>query len=75
MRRTIIAALLVCVGLSLADSLPDFDKLWDFGNPSKSESTFSSLLRPAIGSGDIDYYAQLLTQAAPRCGTPTEPAQ
>jgi tetratricopeptide (TPR) repeat protein len=64
MRRTIIAALLVCVGLSVADSLPDFDKLWDFANPVKTESTFSSLLRPAVGSGDIDYYAQLLTQVA-----------
>ena len=44
--------------------LPDFDELWDFNDPEKSEQAFSELLAVAESVGDPDYHAQLLTQIA-----------
>ena len=44
--------------------LPDFDRLWDYGNPQKSEQAFRELLPQARASGDASYLAQLLTQVA-----------
>jgi tetratricopeptide (TPR) repeat protein len=49
---------------ALAAPLPDFDKLWDYGNPAKSEASFRGLLPQARESGDRGYLAQLLTQIA-----------
>ena len=44
--------------------LPDIDKLWDYGNPVQTESKFRELILLAMESGNISYYAQLLTQVA-----------
>ncbi len=45
-------------------NLPDFDKLWDYNNPEKTEKAFRELLPVARDSGDVDYHAQLLSQIA-----------
>ncbi len=44
--------------------LPDFDKMWDYGNPQQTEIKFRELIPMAIESGNISYFAQLLTQIA-----------
>jgi tetratricopeptide (TPR) repeat protein len=44
--------------------LPDFDTLWDYSNPAKTEIKFRKLLKQAEKNGDIEYQAQLLTQIA-----------
>jgi tetratricopeptide (TPR) repeat protein len=45
-------------------SLPDFDKLWDYGSPQQTEIKFRELIPLAMESGNISYFAQLLTQVA-----------
>lgn len=45
-------------------SLPDFDALWDYADPSGSERRFRELLPAAEASGDGSYFAQLLSQVA-----------
>lgn len=49
---------------SPADSsiLPDFDKLWNFGNPVDTEREFRKIL--PIAEGNNAYHAELLTQLA-----------
>lgn len=54
----------VVVSTMSADALPDFDKLWDYQNPDQTEIKFRELLPMAEESGDLSYYAQLLTQIA-----------
>jgi tetratricopeptide (TPR) repeat protein len=49
--------------LTAAD-FPDFDRLWDYGNPPRTEAAFRELLPKARESGDRNYLAQLLTQLA-----------
>jgi tetratricopeptide (TPR) repeat protein len=44
--------------------LPDFDKLWEYGNPQQTEIKFRELIPLAIESRNISYYTQLLTQIA-----------
>ncbi len=44
--------------------LPDFDMLWDYNDPEKSEKAFRNLLPATLESGDSEYHAQLLTQIA-----------
>ncbi|MXY47724.1 MAG: tetratricopeptide repeat protein [Gemmatimonadetes bacterium] len=44
--------------------LPDFDKLWDYNDPAKTEKAFRGLLPIAERAGDHDYHAQLLSQIA-----------
>ena len=44
--------------------LPDFDKIWDYGNPQQTEIKFRELIPLAMESGNISYFAQLLTQIA-----------
>ncbi len=46
------------------ESLPDFDTLWDYSNPEQTEAKFMELVPGAIESGNVSYYAQLLTQIA-----------
>lgn len=50
--------------MSTTEDLPNFDKLWDYNNPSGTEAKFRELLPQAKASQDISYYAQLLTQLA-----------
>lgn len=45
-------------------NLPDFDNLWDYNDPEKTEKAFRKLLPVARDSGDREYHAQLLTQIA-----------
>lgn len=45
-------------------NLPDFDKLWDFNDPAKTEKAFEDLLPVVESTGNHDYHAQLLTQIA-----------
>ncbi len=45
-------------------NLPDFDKLWDFNDPAKTEKAFRGLLPDAGSASNHDYRAQLLTQIA-----------
>lgn len=44
--------------------LPDFDKLWNYREPEKTEAAFRELLPLAKEKGDENYYAELLTQLA-----------
>ncbi len=46
------------------EPLPDFDALWDFQHPDNTETKFQELIPLAKESGDMSYYAQLLTQIA-----------
>ena len=48
--------------------LPDFTKLWNFGNPSETEKKFRELLPMAESSHNLSYLAQLLTQIARALG-------
>ena len=43
---------------------PEFDALWDYNDPGQTELKFRELIPVAKESGDISYYAQLLTQIA-----------
>lgn len=45
-------------------NLPDFDNLWDYNDPKKTEKAFRKLLPAVQDSGDCAYHAQLLTQIA-----------
>lgn len=44
--------------------LPNFDKMWDYAHPAKTEKSFRALLTQAKESGEQSYYLQLLTQIA-----------
>lgn len=44
--------------------LPDIDALWDYQKPEETEIKFRELIPLAKKSGDLSYYAQLLTQIA-----------
>ncbi|MFC2172282.1 tetratricopeptide repeat protein [Acidobacteriota bacterium] len=46
------------------EALPDFDKLWDYDNPSKTEQQFRALLPKASAPSHAGYRAELLTQIA-----------
>lgn len=45
-------------------NLPDFDQLWDYDDPEKTEKVFKELFAESRSSGDREYQAQLLTQIA-----------
>lgn len=45
-------------------NLPDFDQLWDYDDPEKTEKVFKDLVSETRSSGDHEYVAQLLTQIA-----------
>ncbi|MCC7479473.1 tetratricopeptide repeat protein [bacterium] len=45
-------------------TLPEIDKLWNFGDPAASEAAFSKLLEDSADAASTDYAAQLLTQIA-----------
>ncbi len=49
---------------AIQQPLPDFIKLWNFGNPSETEKKFRDILPLAELSHDASYLAQLLTQIA-----------
>jgi tetratricopeptide (TPR) repeat protein len=59
-----IAGCMVTGGCDVKQDLPDFDKMWDYGDPAATETNFRELLPAAEKSGDISYHAQLLTQIA-----------
>ena len=44
--------------------LPDFDSLWDYGDPAATEARFRELLSLALESPNIAYRASLLSQIA-----------
>jgi tetratricopeptide (TPR) repeat protein len=46
----------------MAEDLLNFDALWDYHNPAKTEQLFLEVLPVAQNDGDDDYLAQLLTQ-------------
>lgn len=45
-------------------NLHDFDRLWDYDDPEKTEKVFKELFAESRNSGDREYQAQLLTQIA-----------
>ena len=47
-----------------ADPLPDFDRLWNYGDPAATAEKFRALLPRFAASDDRDRHAQLLTQIA-----------
>lgn len=47
-----------------ASNLPDFDKLWNFGDPAGTKKKFKEIVPTAKASGNKDYLLQLLTQIA-----------
>jgi len=64
MKTLLILFALGCSMVSLAKDRPDFDALWDYGNPAATAEKFLALVEEAKLSGDKDYYLQLLTQIA-----------
>ena len=50
--------------MATGKTLPDFDALWDYDQPAKTEAAFRALLPQAEASGDSSYYIELLTQIA-----------
>ncbi|MGH2574681.1 MAG: tetratricopeptide repeat protein [Ignavibacteria bacterium] len=46
------------------NNLPDFDSLWDYNHPEKTEIKFRELLPAAKKSDNLQYFLQLLTQIA-----------
>ncbi|MGH7177234.1 MAG: tetratricopeptide repeat protein [Tepidisphaeraceae bacterium] len=45
-------------------SLADFDAMWDYADPARTDARFREVLAMARESGDRDYLLQLLTQIA-----------
>ena len=45
-------------------NLPNFDALWNYGDPAGTEAKFTALLPQAHASGDAGYELELLTQIA-----------
>ena len=60
----VIAGCTVTGGRDVTQSLPDFDKMWDYNDPAATERKFRELLPAAEKSGNDSYLAQLLTQIA-----------
>lgn len=50
--------------MSHESSLPDFDALWDYDHPAKTEAAFRALLPQAEASANQSYSIELLTQIA-----------
>ena len=46
------------------NNLPDFDQLWDYNDPEKTEKAFKELVSESRNSGDREDQVQLLTQIA-----------
>jgi tetratricopeptide (TPR) repeat protein len=67
-------ALLACLSFAVlavrfaaparAEDLPDFDELWNYGDPAGTEAKFRAVLPQAEASGNGEYTAQLWTQIA-----------
>lgn len=60
--RFMVVSLLT--GVAMAQELPDFDKLWNYGDPAATEAKFRELLPKATGA----YRLELLTQIARALG-------
>ncbi len=54
-------------------SLPSFDALWNYDDPSGTEAQFRQLLPQARASGDPAYVAELLSMLAFRRGRADSP--
>jgi len=52
------------MGMQTKAEKVDFDSLWNYDNPAETEAKFREILPEAKNSGDIGYYAELLTQIA-----------
>lgn len=63
-----LGILIMGAGMTQAEELPDFNKLWDFQDVAKTEVKFRELLPQAEASGDVSYQLQLLTQIARALG-------
>jgi tetratricopeptide (TPR) repeat protein len=50
--------------MATGKTLPDFDALWDYDQPAKTEAAFRALLPQAEAAGDLSYLIELLTQIA-----------
>jgi tetratricopeptide (TPR) repeat protein len=50
------------------ESQPEFDALWDYGDPGKTETVFRDLLPEVERSGNRSHHVQLLTQIARALG-------
>ena len=69
----VLPALVLLAGAAFAvparaEDLPDFDALWNFGDPAATEAEFRALLPRAEASGDVAYVAELRTQIARTLG-------
>jgi tetratricopeptide (TPR) repeat protein len=67
MKQLFIGIFLLFTGTAMAQTdttqtLPNFDKLWNFGDPAATEAKFRELLPAAEASGNASYRLQLLTQ-------------
>jgi len=63
-----ILGLFLLTGVVMAQELPDFDKLWNYGDPAATEAKFRELVPAAEASGTADYRLQLQTQIARTLG-------
>jgi len=63
-----VLGILLLTGVAMAQELPDFDKLWDYGDPAATEARFRELVPVAEASGNADYRLQLQTQIARTLG-------
>jgi tetratricopeptide (TPR) repeat protein len=48
--------------MTTSQNLPNFDALWNYGDPAGTEAKFRALLPQAEASGDVNYHLELLTQ-------------
>ena len=66
MFKTILSIVILMGGTVMAEqaSLPNFDDMWDYFNPSETRQKFIELVPRSEESGDLSYHLQLLTQIA-----------
>jgi len=62
--RTLVFLLMMGATLVNAEELPDFDKLWNYGDPAATEEAFRAILPRAREPGHKEYHLELLTQIA-----------
>jgi tetratricopeptide (TPR) repeat protein len=60
----LVMTVALAVSAQAAEPRPDFDNLWDYEHPAKTETAFRGLLPKARETGDRSYLVQLLTQLA-----------
>lgn len=67
-RVLFLCGVIIMLENSHANTLPDFDSLWNFDKPAETETAFRALIPTAVAANDTGYHAELLTQIARTLG-------